>query len=204
VSGIGRTWLTAHSAQAAAIGLLGLCVLTWAVGRGVVEDRLTNPLGETYASLTVTLILPVLAVTLLPIALHDRVEASIALAARSLVVVRATWWLTGLAVTGVCLAPVQTLTGAAQLRIDILLLAGLSTLALCAFGLGPALAVPLLVLLPHLARRSGAPPHWWTVLATADLPATSVVAVTLAAAGLLAYAWAGPRTRPELSGGGVT
>ncbi len=95
----------------------------------------------------------------------------------------------------------QALTGAAQLRIDVLLLGGLSTLALCAFGLGPALAVPLLVLLPHLARRTGAPQRWWTVLSTPDLPVTTAVAVTVAAAGLVAYAWAGPRTRPELSGG---
>ena len=134
-------------------------------------------MGETYASLSVTLILPVLAVTLLPVALHDRVEASIALAARSLVITRAAWWLIGLAAVGGCLAPVQALIGSAQLRIDVLLLAGLTTLALCAFGLGPALAVPLAVLLPHLARRTGAPPRWWTVLATADISATTAVAV---------------------------
>jgi hypothetical protein len=203
VSAVRRAWLATHSTAAAGIGLVGVAVLTWAVERGVVQDRLTNPLGETYASLSVTLILPVLAVTLLPVALHDRVEASIALAARPLVITRAAWWLIGLAAVGGCLAPVQALVGSAQLRIDVLLLAGLTTLALCAFGLGPALAVPLAVLLPHLARRTGAPPRWWTVLATADSSATTAVAFTLAAAGLVTYAWAGPKTRPALSGGGI-
>lgn len=203
MSAVLRAWLRTHSAAATVTGLVGLGVVTWAVARGVVQDRLTNPLGETYASLSVTLILPVLVVTLLPVALHDRVEASIALAARSLVITRAAWWLTGLGAAGGCLAPVQALVGSAQLRIDVLLLAGLSTLTLCAFGLGPALAVPLLVLLPHLARRTGAPPRWWTVLATADIPATTAIAVTLAAAGLITYAWAGPKTRPGMSGGGV-
>lgn len=204
MSAVRRTWLSTHSAPAAVLGLLGVLVLTWAVSRGVIEDRLTNPLGETYASLSVTLILPVLAVTVLPVALHDRVEASIALAARPLVLIRAVWWLAAAGAVDLCLTPVRAVTGSVQLRIDVLLLAGLSTLALCAFGLGPALTVPLMVLLPHLARHTGAPARWWTVLATEHLSVTTAVSAGVAVVGLAAYAWAGPRTRPDLAGGGVT
>ena len=73
MSAVHRAWLSDPLGGRHGAGLVGLGVLTWAVARGVVQDRLTNPLGETYASLSVTLILPVLAVTLLPVALHDRV-----------------------------------------------------------------------------------------------------------------------------------
>lgn len=202
MSAVRRAWLSNHATAAAVLGLLGLMALTWAVAQGVVQDRLTNPLGETYASLSVTLILPVLAITLLPVALHDRIDPAMALAARSLRWQRAAWWLSGLTIVFMALHPVQALIGAAQLRIDLGLLAGLSTVALCTVGLGPALMVPLLVLLPHLARHTGAPQHWWLVLATAHLPATQAVAAVVAAGGLVTYALAGPKVRADLAGGG--
>jgi hypothetical protein len=98
---------------------------------------------------------------------------------------------------------VQNVIGTAQLRIDIFLLAGLSTMALCTVGLGPALSVSLLVLLPHLARHTGAPRHWWFVLATPYPSATEAVAAAVAAGGLVTYAFAGPMVRADLAGGGV-
>jgi hypothetical protein len=198
-----RSWLSNHALVAVLSGLLGVGGLTAAVGHGVIEDRITNPLGESYSSLTVTLILPVLATTLLPVAWHDRVEASIALAARPLTWLRAAWW--GLGVVAVCvaLAPVRALVGSTQLGIDIGLLVGLATLVLCWLGLGPALTVPLLVLLPHLARRTGARPQWWTVLTAPPGPATGAVAVALAVAGVVTYALVGPRSAPGPAGGGA-
>jgi hypothetical protein len=203
VSAVPRAWLSNHAAAAVLACLAGLFALTSAVGRGVIEDRLTNPLGESYASLSITLILPVLGIALLPVALHDRVDPSMTLVARSLGWIRAAWWLAGVVVVSAALAPVQPLTGSAQLGIDIGLLTGLSTLALCALGLGPALTVPLLVLVPHLARRTGAPPRWWSVLDTPHHCVTGAVAAGLSVAGLLTYSRVGPRSRPDLSGDGV-
>ena len=203
MSALARTWLTTHAAAATGFGLVGLMTLTWSVAQGVIQDRLTNPLGDSYAALSVTLILPVLAVALLPAALHDRVDPVIALAARPVRALRAAWWLASVTELFVALHPVQGLIGPAQLRVDIGLLAGLATLLLCAVGLGPALAVPLLVLVPHLARHTGAPLRWWTVLSTPYLAAMQIVATGAALAGLLAYALVGPRTHPDLAGGGA-
>lgn len=174
-----------------------------AVAQGVIEDRLTNPLGDSYASLSVTLILPVLAATLLPVALYDRIDPAMVLVARPLWWQRAAWWVFATAVLSVALHPVQNVIGPAQLSIDIFLLAGLSTMALCTLGLGPALTVPLLVLLPHLARHTGAPRHWWFVLATPYPSATEAVAAAVAVGGLVSYALAGPLVRVDLAGGGV-
>lgn len=193
MSAVVRTWLRLHSARAALLGLAGVGGLAWALSLGVLDDRLVNPLGDSYASIGVTLVLPVLATALIMIAAHDRLDPAMALPARPLGLVRAGWWLAALAAVAGCLAPVRPLVGSAQWRIDIALLAGLSTLALCTWGLGAALALPLMVLLPHLARRTGAPARWWTVLATSDLSMTGDVAVALAAAGLVAYATRGPR-----------
>jgi hypothetical protein len=203
VSAVRRVWLSNHATAAAGCGLVGLVALTWAVARGVIEDRLTNPLGETYASLSVTLILPVLAISLLPVVLNDRVDPDIALVARPLGRLRAAWWLGAVAVLFVALQPVEGLIGATQLRIDLALLAGLSTVVLCTLGIGPALTVPLLVLLPHLARRTGAPLRWWTVLSSACPSATEAVAAALAVAGLAMYAVLGPRAESGPAGGGA-
>ncbi|MFL6098939.1 MAG: hypothetical protein ACJ71T_03180 [Actinomycetales bacterium] len=203
MSAVRRVWLSNHATAGAGFGLVGLMLLTWAVTQGVIEDRLTNPLGDSYASLSVTLILPVLAISLLPVVLNDQVDPAVALAARPLGRLRAAWWLFAVVVVFVALQPVQGLIGATQLRIDIGLLAGLSTVALCTLGLGPASTVPLVVLLPHLARRTGAPLRWWTVLSTAYPSATEAVAAALAVGGLVTYAVFGPRAESRPTGGGA-
>lgn len=203
MNAIRRAWLSNHATAATGVGLVGLITLIWALAQGVIADRLTNPLGDSYASLSVTLILPVLAISLLPVVLNDRVDADIALVARPLGRLRAAWWLGAVSVLFLALQPVEGLIGATQLRIDLGLLAGLTTVALCTFGLGPALTVPLLVLLPHLARRTGAPLRWWTVLSSAYPSATQAVAAALAVAGLVTYAVLGPRAESGPAGAGA-
>ena len=195
------TWRRTHSMDAVLACLAAVAGLSLVVALTLGSQPLANPLGDSFVAVRMTLFLPVAGAALVPVLLQDRVDPAIALAARSLRAQRAGWWCLAQGALVAALAPLAPALGRTQLLIDAGLLVALSTFALCGLGLGIATAVPMLVLLPHLLRRAGAAPAWWTVLDSADPTATGVVTGLASVAALGVYTMAGPQRPVGLAGG---
>ena len=183
---------------------MAVAIGSWAVGRAVagpLGNPLGNPLGESFAAVRLIHAAAVAGAALVPVALQDRLDPGIALAARSLLPQRVLWWATAHAVLVIAVAPLAPSLGWVQLLVDTGLLVGLGTLALCGVGLGLATAIPLLVLLPHLLRRSGAQPAWWSVLDSSRPGLTAILTALVAGLAVTAYGRSGPRAPDHLAGG---
>ncbi len=186
-------WCVTHSATASALWGLSVIGMAWCVAGFAAQDRLANPMGDSFVAVRLTLLVPVVATAAVPVVLHDRIHPDLARSARSLRAQRAAWWLVVVVGLALSLMPLAGTVGFGQVALDVGLLAGLSTLVQCALGLGAAMSVPMLVLLPHLIRSADAPATWWSVLDGPHPAGTGSAAAGVAVAGLLAYALRGPR-----------